>query len=212
MSAPCPLPGDQGRLDRDHAIKPGEQIADRDARLLRRSFGLAGDAHHSRHALDEEIVSGALRVRAGLSEACHRAIDQPRIERFQALVIEAELPQPPDLEILDQYVGARREPAHDLAPVLGGEISDDRAFSPIAGMEIGGGALAFRLDERRSPGARLVALGALDLDDVGAEIGERLPGGGACEHAREFENAQARERGGQKNACRPVCARPRISA
>ena len=65
-------------------------------------------------------------------------------------------------------------------------------------MEIGGRALAFRLDERRSPGPRLVALRALDLDDVGAEIGERLPGGRAGEHAREFENAQAGERGRSK--------------
>ena len=80
-------------------------------------------------------------------------------------------------------------------------------------MEVGGRPLALGLDERRPPGARLVALGALDLDDVCAKVGERLAGRRACEYARKLENADAGKRAGaQKNACRPVCARPRISA
>src|SRR6202020_1946792 len=97
-------------------------------------------------------------------EARHRAIDEPRIERFQALVVEPELLQAADLEILDQHIGSRREPAHDLTPAFGYEIGDDRAFAAVAGVEIGGRKLAVRLDERRSPGARLVALRGLVLE------------------------------------------------
>ncbi|GAA4217194.1 hypothetical protein GCM10022253_15170 [Sphingomonas endophytica] len=42
--------------------------------------------------------------------------------------------------------------------------------------------------------AGVVALaGALDLDDVRAEIGEQLPGPWAGEDTREFEDAQAGE-------------------
>ncbi len=207
------LAREQRRLDGDDAIEPGEEIADRDARLLRRPLRLAGDAHDSRHALNEEVVAGALGVRAGLAEAGHRAVDEPRIERLQALVVEPELLQTADLEILKEHIGARREPAHDLAPPVGGEISDNRAFAAIARVEIGGRFLPLRFDEGRTPAARLVALRTLDLDDVGAEIGERLSGGRAREHARELDDAQSRKGArAQKNACRPVCARPRISA
>ena len=211
--APAALARDQRRFDRDDAIEPGEEIADRDARLLRRPVRLAGDVHDARHALNEEVVAGALRVRARLAEARHRAIDEPRIERFEALVVEAEFLQAPDLEILDQHVRARRKAPHDLAPPLGREIGDDRAFAAVAGVEIGGRTLAFRFDERRSPGARLVALRALDLDDVGAKIGERLAGRRARQHARELDDPHPSKRArAQKNACKPVCARPRISA
>ena len=104
------------------------------------------------------------------------------------------------------------EPAHDLAPAFGPEIGDDRAFAPVAGMEIGGGGLAAGIDEGRSPGSGLVAFRALDLDHVGAEISERLPDRGAREHPRELDHPDPGKRGVQKNACRPVCARPRISA
>ena len=38
------------------------------------------------------------------------------------------------------------------------------------------------------------APGPLDLDHLGAEIGQRLAGPGAGQDAREFEHANARER------------------
>ncbi len=80
-------------------------------------------------------------------------------------------------------------------------------------MKIGGGALTLGVEKRRTPAARVVALRTLDLDDVGAEIAERLADPWAGENARELDDAQAGKRApAQKNACRPVCARPRISA
>ncbi len=82
-------------------------------------------------------------------------------------------------------------------PVLGLEIDRDRAFAAIAGMVVGGRELVAvgALDERRAPAARVVArAGALDLDHVGAEIGEDLPRPGAGQNARELENTNARER------------------
>ena len=52
--------------------------------------------------------------------------------------------------------------------------------------------------ERRAPVAGVVALaGAFHLDDVGAQIGEQLPGPWPGEDAGEFEDADARERSGR---------------
>ena len=54
------------------------------------------------------------------------------------------------------------------------------------------------LDERRTPSARIVArAGTLDLDYVGAEIGEDLPRPRAGQDARELKNTNARERSRQ---------------
>ena len=47
----------------------------------------------------------------------------------------------------------------------------------------------------RAEGARIVArLRPLDLDDLGAEVGEVLPGPGTGEHARKIENTDVRQR------------------
>ena len=52
-------------------------------------------------------------------------------------------------------------------------------------------AAVLGLDERRAPGAGVVAgLGALDLDHVGAEIGQHLAGPRACQDAGELQHAQ----------------------
>ncbi len=61
-------------------------------------------------------------------------------------------------------------------------------------MEIGRRPLALGLEERRTPAARVVALRALDLDDVGAEVGQRLPDPRARENAREFDDLDSGKR------------------
>ena len=66
----------------DGGVQAGEDVGQRDADLLRArallAVGAAGDAHQPAHALDQEVVAGALRVRAGLAEAGDRAVDQAR--------------------------------------------------------------------------------------------------------------------------------------
>src|SRR3546814_12806223 len=53
------------------------------------------------------------------------------------------------------------------------------------------------LQEGRSPFPRVVAdAGAFDLDHVGAEVGEDLPGPGARHDAAEVEDPDVRERDG----------------
>ncbi len=52
-----------------------------------------------------------------------------------------------------------------------------------------------RRHERRTPGAGVVAAAlALDLDDVGAEVGENLPGPRTGQNAGKLQHAQPGER------------------
>src|SRR5262249_11791667 len=113
------------------------------------------------------------------------------------LVVEPELGQPTDLEVFYQHIRSRGELAHDAAAFLAFEIHLDRALSAIGRVKIGGADVIFirPFDERRAPTARIVARsGALDLDYVGTQIGQHLPGPGPRKDAGEFKDAEARER------------------
>ena len=192
----------EGAEDGDGGVQPGQDVGERDARLLRpaarQRVALAGHRHQPAHALDHEVVAGALGVRAGLAEAGDRAVDQARIGLRQALVVEAVFLQPADLVVLDQNVGLLRQLDDERAAPLACDVDGDRLLAPVGGHEIG--ALAGRRpvrDEGRAPAARVVAAaGPLDLDDVGAHVGQCLRRPGAGQDAGEIEHAQMRQRGG----------------
>ena len=130
----------QRRRDGERGIDAGEHVGERDAEPHRLAVGRAGDVHDAAHALHQQVVAGAVRVGPVLAEAGDRAIDQPRIVRREALVVEAVLRQAAELEILDQHVGARRELLDDALAFLGLEIDRDRALAAIAGEIVGGAA------------------------------------------------------------------------
>ena len=98
-------------------VHAGHQVGDRDARLLRAAarlaVALAGDAHEAADALDDEVVARALRVRAGLAEARHRAIDEIGLDVLERRVVEAVLLQLADLVVLQHHVALRRQFADD---------------------------------------------------------------------------------------------------
>ncbi len=209
----------QGRLHRDNTIEPGENICEGNADLLRFTIRLARQVHDAAHALDDVVVAGAVSIGPVLPEAGDRAIDEPRIDFPQAFIIETVFGEAADLEVLEQNVGLRGKPAHRLLPLCGRKVQNDRPLAAVARVKIGGiqPFVAFAFHEGRSPGPGVVSGRALDLDDVGAEIGKGLPDPGARQYAGKFEHPDALERrfhGGaaQKKACSPVWARPRISA
>src|SRR5262249_23638761 len=128
----------------------------------------------------------------GRAKAGERAIYQSWIVLAQARLVEAELCKPPDLEILDQHVRACRQLLDDAPAVLTLEIELDRPFAAVGGVEIGGAEMAAvgRLDEGRPPAPGVVPRPlALDLDHVGPEIGENLPGPRPRQDAGKLEHA-----------------------
>src|SRR5208282_2523232 len=166
------------------------------------------------HALRHQIVAGARRIGTGLAETGHRAIDQPRVFRRQACVIEPELGEITDLEVLQQHVGARREFPDDAAAVFALEVELDRTLAAVGAVEIGGAEMAAGGggNERRAPAAGIVAgAGALDLDHVGAEIGQDLPGPRPGQDTGKLQYSQTGQwtgHGRLLNAWRPLAARP----
>ena len=116
----------------------------------------------------------------------------------QAFVVEAVFLQAAELEILDQHVGCRHQLAHCLGAFRRREVDRHRALAAVAGMVVGGRQVLAVLarDEGRAPFAGVVAaVGVLDLDHVGAEIGQQLAGPRTCQDAGKLDHADAFERG-----------------
>jgi hypothetical protein len=181
---------------RDAGVHAGHHVDDRHPDALRSAarqvVALAGDAHQAAHALNHEVVARLLTIGPGMTETGYRAIDEARVYFAQILVAETVTREVAELVVLQQHVAARGEIAHDLLPLRIREIDRDRLLAAIGGGEIGGlgGVAALRvLEERRRERARIVAFtGSLDLDDLGAEVGEVLPGPRCSEHARKIEH------------------------
>ena len=106
-----------------------------------------------------------------LAEGADGAVDEARVGRPQSVGAEAQPLGRSGLQGMDEDVSSGREVAHNRPALLQREVDRHAALVAVEGEE--GGRLARHL--RRSPVARVVApSGALDLDDVGAEIGRRI--------------------------------------
>ena len=185
----------QCREDAGRGIEAGIDVGHGIARLHRCALRFAGDRHRPAHALDQEVVAGARRIGAVLAEAGDGAVDQSRIGLAHRGCVEPVFDEPADLEVFDHHIGMGGEAMHQRLAFLRAEIGRDRALAAIGRVEIGGGEMlvARALDEGRAPFAGVVAFRRLDLDDIGAEIGEELADPGPGKDARQFEDAQAGE-------------------
>ena len=169
-------------------IGAGQNIDKRHPDLHRHAVRFAGHAHQPAHALDHEIIAGAVRVGPVLAEAGDRAIDNPRIHSAQRLVIQPVSGQPADLEILDKHIAFGGKPAQDVGAFRCGDVDGERSLVAVDRTEIGGsgsgvavGVAGHLVGEWRAPASRVItASRAFDLDDVGTEIAEHLrcPGTG----------------------------------
>ena len=184
-----------GSQNADRAVKPGHNIGHGNAHLLRLAAGFAGDRHQPRHALDQKIISGTSGIRPILPEAGDRTVDEPRVEVFQAAVIQPVFGKAADLEVFDQDVGVSDQGADFLLPLGRAEIGGDRGFAAIGRIEIGGGSIAVTFDEGRAPAAGVVTFRRFDLDHPGPQIGQRLTDPGPCQNACKFDDFQSTQRG-----------------
>ena len=121
---------------------------------------------------------------------------RPGFSSCQLRVVEAESGETARPEVLDEDVTARQQPAQDLGPLRAPEIEPDAALVPIDRQEVGrraGPGCRFP-DPWRTPAAGRVAFGRLDLDDIGAQVGEEHRAVRAGQDRRAVDDAQAGER------------------
>ena len=176
--------------DRDGRVQAREHVDDRDADLRRRPVGLAGDAHQPGLGLDDEVVAGPAGGLA-VAEAGDRAVDEPRVHRPQLLEPDPERFRAAGAEVLDDDVGGRGQPQERRARQLAVEVERGAPLPAVDREEVG----RLALDERRAPGARLVAdARPLDLHHLRAEVGEHHRAVRPGEDAGEVEHAEPVQR------------------
>ncbi len=192
----------QRRHDGDGGVHAGHQVGQRHAGFLRAAAGqvvaFAGHRHQAAHALDQEIIAGAVGVRAILAETGHRAIDDIGLDGLERLVIEAVAFQLADLVVFQHHVAVHHQFAQQGLAVNAGDVDRHRALAAVGGQVIGGfgGVVAVGVfGVGRAPGAGVVAVaGAFDLDHVGAQVGQVLRTPGAGQHAAQVQHAEVAQR------------------
>ena len=109
--------------------------------------------------LDHAIVGGVALVRPLRAEGGDRAVDEVGVDLREVAVAEAQAVHDARDGVLDDHVGAPGEPARRLAALVRLQVEDDALLSPVPHAPGGHGAEG-------------VAAGRLDLDDLGAVVGQ----------------------------------------
>src|SRR5690606_18144650 len=152
----------------------------------------AGDAHQATHALDGVVVAGTVPVGTSLAEAGDGAVDQTGVDATQGVGITSVARHVAHLVILDEHIGGGRQFADQRLAFRPRDVAGDGALVAVGAQVVGGlaGVVAVpALQEGRAPTPGVVAAGmgragwTLDLDHIGAQIGEGLRAPGASEYA-----------------------------
>ncbi len=182
LPLPGPFPGVEGGHDSEGDDGRGGHVIDRDGvqdRLVEPTLGL----HHAALGLQQRVEAGAFGARAGLAIGVDRAGDDPRIDRLQDLVADPQPLTHPEPVIVQHHIGF----AHQVEEHLPGRRLLQVDAQPPLAAAIGQEAAAIA--------AEGVALGRLDLDHLGAQIGQDAAGMGASDHRAQVQHLNAGQRG-----------------
>jgi hypothetical protein len=144
--------------------------------------GHVGEASHHLHHL---VQCGAVFVGPG-QETLVADVDQPLVQCRQRRVVQAEPGQRAGLEVLHHHVGAERQLA--------------RQRGAVGVLQVDADALLVAVEHREEAGAgaqqpaRGLAADRLDLDHLGAQVGQHHAAGRAHHHVGELHHPQPGQR------------------
>ncbi len=171
------------------------EVGDLSGRLNRRTVAVAAEAEQPDEPEVVHVVPRAVAKRPGLPVAADRAVHEAGVLLAQGLVADAEPLEHAGAEGLEQDVAVADQATQHLAALLVLEVDADRALVAVQRQEHR--RRRGRLDAlvlRRRPAHVVAHAGVLDLDDVGAEVGQQLRAEPARQQAREVEHAHAVQR------------------
>ena len=172
---------DQRAQGADGAEHAAHDVVDA-AAGTQRVTGAPGHVGQAAHHLHHFIECGAVLI-GSRQKALVADIDQARIDLGQRSVVESVFAHGAGLEVLGHHVGA------------GSQLA--RHFGAGRVVQINRNAFLVAVEHREKTGtgaqqmARAVAVNRLDLDHLGAHVGQHHAASGAHDHVGEFDHAQA---------------------
>ena len=151
----------------------------------------AREAQRAAHGLGDHVEAHVILV-GTFPEALDLRVDDPGIDLLDDVVAEAQPLDGAGGEILDHDVGLLQHLREDLAAAFAAEVQRDAALVGVEQHEV------VRIHARRVGGrtAPLVAaFRILDLDDIGAQPGERLGARGSGLELGQVEDLHVFQRG-----------------
>ena len=184
--------------------------------MSRRGRSGAGlvEGQQARERDEVDVVPGPVGVGSGLAEAGERAMDEAGVARAQGRRVHAEPARGARPEALHDDVGARGERVDDRGGARRPQVERQALLAEVERPVVD----ALARDERRERAQRIAAARVLDLDHLGAELGQREGAHRARQQAREVEDGEAVERqrghgvGGARRTGQAGPPRPRNQA
>jgi hypothetical protein len=144
--------------------------------------------------VEVQVVGSVVPIRTGLPVGCDRGHDQSRVARGELGVAEPEGLELPGRTILDEDVGVRHQLFEEPPSRRGLQVQGD---GPLARVQIEEERAAFAIRnvvrERAAIARRITLVWSLQLDDVGAEVGEQLRAEGGGHHPAELDDGEPGE-------------------
>jgi len=126
----------------DRGIQPGHNVRQCYADLHRPGTGLPvrlpGDAHKPAHGLDQEIISGPVRVRAILAKPGDRTVDEFGVDTLQAFIVQAIALEATRFEVFKNDIRFCDQLSDQFLPFGMGDIDCEGLLVAIGGQEVGG--------------------------------------------------------------------------
>ncbi len=179
--------GEDAHGREDAAGDVGEWCPALDRRPAR---ALAGDAHDPAHRLRDQIEAAAMAVGSGPAKAGERAVDQARIALAQLLVVEAELRERARPVVLDHDVGILEQARQHPLAARGLEVEHDAPLVAVDHHERG----RLAVDHRQPAPGVVAARDLLDLDHVGAHVGQHQRAGRPRHDVCQIDHLEAGKR------------------
>ena len=182
--------GMEGCQNADDHIHTGSHIPD-GGRHLHRLAALFVDAEHdTAHGLRDHVISGALGVRAGSTEAGNGGIDDLIVDLFQILVAQPQPVHHVGTEVFQYHVRLLYQRAENFFALFTFQIQSDAPLVAVEGGVEGTAAVGI---ERGIATGLVTALGNFNFDHIGTHFAQPGAGKGAGEHTGHVQDGNVTE-------------------
>ena len=189
LATPRAVSGQQRHAGAKRGIESGDVVGHRHGNARRRAVRVSGQMPQTTDRLADDAISSPLAVGARLAEAADSHHHQAGVALGKFRITQAPILQSARAEVLDQHIALGRQLGHQRLAFRLAQVNRGELLVP----EDAGGIERLAL-KALAHGPDRVAFGGLDLDDLGAKIGQQASAERAGDRGADLEHAHARKR------------------